>query len=134
MDNILRNLESLSRTELVWLNTYLVGRPPENDSHPPVTEVEPHGSVVMQGPNGVTSQQGATVAPLPDRIEAFNSSLDPWERTGAVPQGWATHLRQAMVPIQGYIQTYWEGFPIGEHLFSGPSLQKHLPVLPMSTM
>ena len=52
----------------------------------------------------MTSQQGAKVAPLPDRIDAFNSSLDPWERTGAAPQGWATHLRQAMVPIQGYIQ------------------------------
>ena len=92
----------------MWLNTYLVGRlralPPENDSHPPVPEVVPHGSVAMQGPNGVTSQQGAKVAPLPDRIDAFNSSLDPWERTGAAPRGWATHLRQAMVPIQGYIQ------------------------------
>ena len=108
MDNILRNLESLSRTELVWLNTYLVGRlralPPENDTHPTVPEVEPHGSVAMQGPSGVTSQQEAKVAPLPDRIDALNSSLDPWERTGAAPQGWATHLRQAMVPIQGYIQ------------------------------
>ena len=38
-----------------------------------------------------------------DRIDALNSSLDPWERTGAAPQGWATHL-QAMVPIQGYIR------------------------------
>ena len=54
--------------------------------------------------NGVTSQQEAKVAPLPDRIDALNSSLDPWEHTGAAPQGWATHLRQAMVPIQGYIQ------------------------------
>ena len=94
----------------MWLpvNTYLVGRlralPPENDSHPTVPEVVPHGSVAMQGPNGVTSQQEATVAPLPDRIDALNSSLDPWEHTGAAPQGWATHLRQAMVPIQGYIQ------------------------------
>ena len=100
MDNILRNLESLSRTELVWLNTYLVGRlralPPENDSQPPVPEVVPHGSVAMQGPNGVTSQQGAKIAPLPDRIDAFNSSLGPWERTGAAPQGWATHLRHSL--------------------------------------
>ena len=32
--------------------------------------------------NGVTSQQEAKVAPLPDRIDALNSSLDPWERTG----------------------------------------------------
>ena len=109
MDNILRNLESLSRTELVWLNTYLVGRlralPPENDSHPAVPGIESPGSVAMQGPNGVTCQQEAAVAPLPDRIDALNSwTLDPWERTGAAPQGWATHLHQAMVPIQGYIQ------------------------------
>ena len=108
MDNILRNLESLSRTELVWLNTYLVGRlralPPENDSHPAVPGIESPGSVAMQGPHGVTCQQEAAVAPLPDRIDALNSSLDPWERTGAAPQGWATHLHQVMVPIQGYIQ------------------------------
>ena len=108
MDNILRNLESLSRTELVWLNTYLVGRlralPPENDSQPPVPEAVPHESAAMQGPTEVTGLQGAKIAPLPDRIDAFNYSLDPWERTGAAPQGWATHLRQAMVPIQGYIQ------------------------------
>ena len=38
MDNILRSLEDLSRTELVWLNTYLTGRlralPPENEQQP----------------------------------------------------------------------------------------------------
>ena len=38
------------------------------------------------------------------KIDALNYSLDPWERTGAAPQGWATHPQQAMVPIQGYIQ------------------------------
>ena len=74
MDNILRNLESLSRTELVWLNTYLVGRlralPPENDSHPAVPGIESPGSVAMQGPHGVTCQQDTAVAPLPDRIDA----------------------------------------------------------------
>ena len=83
----------------MWLNTYLVGRlralPSENDSHPAVPGVESH----VQGPNGVTSQQEAAIAPLPDRIDALNSSLDSWVRTGAAPQGWATHLRQAMVPI-----------------------------------
>ena len=78
--------------------------PPENDSHPAVPGIGSPGSVAMQGPNGVTCQQEAAVAPLPDRIDALNSSLDPWERTGAAPQGWATHLHQAMVPIQGYIQ------------------------------
>ena len=92
----------------MWLNTYLVGRlralPPENDSHPAVPGIESPGSVAMQGPYGVTCQQDTAVAPLPDRIDALNSSLDPWERTGAAPQGWASHLHQAMVPIQGYIQ------------------------------
>ena len=29
--------------------------------------------------------------------------MDPWERTGAAPQGWASHLHQS-VPVQGYIQ------------------------------
>ena len=81
----------------MWLNTYLVGRLRENDSQPPVPKAVPHESATMQGPTKVTGLQGATIAPLP-------YSLDPWERTGAAPQGWATHLRQAMVPIQGYIQ------------------------------
>ena len=58
----------------------------------------PHEPATMPGPHG------ATVAPLPERLDALNYSLDPWERTGAAPQGWATHLQQAMVPIQGYIQ------------------------------
>ena len=41
------------------------------------------------------------MAPLSERIDALNYSLDPWERTGAAPQGWANHLQQSMVPIQG---------------------------------
>ena len=102
MDNILRNLESLSRTELVWLNTYLVGRlralPPENESQPPMPKAAPNEPATMQGPTEVAGLQGATIAPLPERIDALNYSLDPWERTGAAAQGWATHLRQAMVP------------------------------------
>ena len=108
MDNILRNLENLSRIELVWLNTYLAGRlralPPENEPQPPVPKAAPNEPATMPGPTEVAGQHGATVAPLPERIDAFNYSLDPWERTGAAPQGWATHLHQAMVPIQGYIQ------------------------------
>ena len=31
----------------------------------------------------------AALAPLPERIEAF---MDPWECTGAAPQGWANHF------------------------------------------
>ena len=44
------------------------------------------------------------MTPLPERIEALNYSLDPWERTEAAPQGWANHLQQLLVLIQGYIQ------------------------------
>ena len=109
MDNILRSLEDLSRTELVWLNTYLAGRlralPPENEQQPhPLPKAVPHESVTMPGTTYSDGSPDATVAPLLERIDALNYSLDPWERTGAAPQGWATHLQQAMVPIQGYIQ------------------------------
>ena len=41
---------------------------------------------------------------LPERIEALNFSMDPWECTGAALQGWATHLQHSLLPIQGYIQ------------------------------
>ena len=30
--------------------------------------------------------------------------MDPWEQTGAAPQGWAAHARQTVIPVQGYIQ------------------------------
>ena len=109
MDQILRDLENLSRPELVWLNTYLSGRlrvlPPEHEPQPrPMPKAASSGPAVMPGPIAVDGRQGATVAPLPERIDVLNYSMDPWERTGAPPQGWATHLQQAMVPIQGYIQ------------------------------
>ena len=32
----------------------------------------------------------------------FNMSMDPWEQTGAAPQGWASHLHQTVLPVQGY--------------------------------
>ncbi len=38
---------------------------------------------------------------LAERIGEFNQSMDPWERTGAARQGWATPLQQSMLPIQG---------------------------------
>ena len=41
---------------------------------------------------------------LAERVGDFNVSMDPWERTGAAPQGWAPHLRQTVIPVQGYIQ------------------------------
>ena len=44
------------------------------------------------------------VAALAERVGDFNISMDPWEQTGAAPQGWATHLHQTVIPVQGYIQ------------------------------
>ena len=41
---------------------------------------------------------------LAERVGDFNISMDPWEQTGAAPQGWAAHARQTVVPVQGYIQ------------------------------
>ena len=140
MDNILRNLENLSRTELVWLNTYLAGRlralPPENEPQPPVPKAAPNEPANMPGPTEVAGPHGATVAPLPERIDALNYSLDPWERTGAVPQGWATHLHQAMVPIQGYIQLKLGGLFLPSALIASlllvamPSLNQGCSLLP----
>ena len=31
---------------------------------------------------------------LAERVGDFNVSMDPWEQTGAAPQGWAAHARQ----------------------------------------
>ena len=106
MDNILRGLEDLSRHELVWLNTYLAGRlralPPENEQQlHPLPKAMPNVSVTAPGTTCSEGLPAATVAPLPERIDALNHSLDPWDGTGAALQGWATHLQQAMVPIQG---------------------------------
>ena len=83
MDNILRQLEGLSRHELVWLNTYLAGRlralPPASvqqfSAQPEVT------TTISSTASGGTNHPGptaATLAPLPERIEALNYSLDPW--------------------------------------------------------
>ena len=109
MDNILRGLEDLSRQELVWLNTYLAGRlralPPENVQQVhPLPKAMPNVPVTALETPCPAGLPAATVAPLPDKIDALNQTLDPWERTGAAPQGWANHLQQSMVPIQGYIQ------------------------------
>ena len=109
MDNILRGLENLSRHELVWLNTYLAGRlralPPENVQQvSPPPEATPTTPATSPENTCQSGTPAATVAPLPERIEALNYSLDPWECTGAAPQVWANHLQQSMVPIQGYIQ------------------------------
>ena len=44
------------------------------------------------------------VAALAERVGDFNISMDPWEQTGAAPQGWAPHLHQTVIPVQGYVQ------------------------------
>ena len=84
MDAVLRLLEGLRRDELVWLNTYLTGR--LRALPPPTTAAVP-----VQMPSA-------------ERVGDFNMSMDPWERTGAAPQGWAAHLHQTVLPVQGYIQ------------------------------
>ena len=50
------------------------------------------------------SVEEVPVAALAERVGDFNVSMDPWERTGAAPQGWAPHLHQTVIPVQGYIQ------------------------------
>ena len=44
------------------------------------------------------------VAALEERVGDFNISMNPWEQTGAAPQGWAPHLHQTVIPVQGYVQ------------------------------
>ena len=109
MDNILRQLEGLSRHELVWLNTYLAGRlralPPssvqQSSAQPEVTTTT---SSTASGGTNSPGPTADTLAPLPERIEALNYSLYPWECTGAAPQGWANHLQQSLLPVQGFFE------------------------------
>ena len=103
MDNILRGLEDLSRHELVWLNTYLAGRlrvlPPENVQQVhPLPKAMPNVPATSPETTCQTGLPAATVAPLPERIDALNHSLDPWERTGAAPQG-PQAVRSCHLPV-----------------------------------
>ena len=66
-------------------------------------EVTTPTSPTTSGDTNHHDPTAATLAPLPERIEALNYSLNPWECTGAAPQGWANHLQQSLLPIQGYI-------------------------------
>ena len=94
MDTILRLLEGLRRDKIVWLNTYLTGR--LRAMPPPAAAAAT--AQVSAGP------AHADIAALAERVGDFNISMDPWEQTGAAPQGWATHLHQTVIPVQGYIQ------------------------------
>ena len=106
MDSILRQLEGLSRDELVWLTTYLTGRlralPPTGGQpvEPMADSTSSPACTSGKGEQVNTAMFQAPATSLPERIEALNFSMDPWECTGAAPQGWATHLRQSLVPIQ----------------------------------
>ncbi len=53
----------------------------------------------IAGGNGEQDNIARTQTP----VTAFNFSMDPWECTGAAPQGWATHLQQSLLPVQGYL-------------------------------
>ena len=104
MDTILRLLEGLRRDEIVWLNTYLTGR--LRAMPPPAAAAAT--AQVSAGP-AHADIAGDSVDELPavalaERVGDFNTSMDPWEQTGAAPQGWAAHLHQTVIPVQGYIQ------------------------------
>ena len=104
MDTILRLLEGLRRDEIVWPNTYLTGR--LRAMPPPAAAAAT--AQVSAGP-AHADIAGDSVDELPavavaERVGDFNISMDPWEQTGVAPQGWAAHLHQAVIPVQGYIQ------------------------------
>ena len=87
MDAILRLLEGLRRDELVWLNTYLTGRlralpPPTTAAAPVQIPSTPPRTNAASDPGGELP-----AAALAERVGDFNMSMDPWERTGAAPQG-----------------------------------------------
>ena len=104
MDTILRLLEGLRRDEVVWLNTYLTGRlramppPATAAATAQVSAVPTHTDIAGD------SVEAVPVTALAERVGDFNISMDPWEQTGAAPQGWASHLHQTVIPVQGFVQ------------------------------
>ena len=108
MDAVLRHIENLPRHELVWLMSYIDGRLrvlPSGDTRPGGS-LQSDTAEGSSGPSGEaqTGTSVQSVAPLSERICSLNQSMDPWEMTGAAPQGWAQHIQQSMLPIHGYIQ------------------------------
>ena len=103
MDTILRLLEGLRRDEIVWLNTYLTGRlraippPAKAAATAQMSAVPVHAGIAGD------SVEEVPVAALAERVGDFNISMDPWEQTGAAPQGSASHLHQTVIPVQGYV-------------------------------
>ena len=100
MDTILRLLEGLRRDEIVWLNTYLTGRlrampPPAAAAATARVSAGPvHADIAADSVDDLPA-----VAALAERVGDFNISMDPWEQTGAAPQGWAAHARQTVIPV-----------------------------------
>ena len=100
----LRLLEGLRHDEIVWLNTYLTGRlrampPPAAAAATARASAGPvHADIAAD------SVDDLPALALAERVGDFNISMDPWEQTGAAPQGWAAHARQTVIPVQGYIQ------------------------------
>ena len=93
MDVILRDIENLSRHELIWLMSYLDGRlralPPEDTQESVSLQADAPGAPNLLSGSTQVGTTAPSLAPLSERIDSLNHSLDPWERTGAAPQGWA---------------------------------------------
>ena len=87
IDTILRLLEGLRRDELVWLNTYLTGQ--LRAMPPPAAAAATVQVSAVPARAGTAGDSGgeSPVAALAERVGDFNASMDPWERTGAAPQG-----------------------------------------------
>ena len=100
MDTILRLLEGLRRDEIVWLTGRLRAMPPPAAAAAmtQVSAVPAHAGIAGDSVDEVP------VAALAERVGDFNISMDPWEQTGAAPQGWAPHWHQTVIPVQGYVQ------------------------------
>ena len=124
MDTILRLLEGLRRDETVWLNTYLTGRlrampPPAAAAATARASAGPvHADIAA---DSVDDLQAVALA---ERVGDFNISMDPWEQTGAAPQGWAAHARQTVIPVQGYIHGGGKASP-SVSIFSRSPLCSH---------
>ena len=87
MDAILQLLERLRRDDLVQLNTYLTGRLRALPS-PTTAAASVQISSTPTRTNAACDPGGEPPAvALAERVGDFNMSMDPWERTGAAPQG-----------------------------------------------
>ena len=120
---ILREIEQLSRNELVWLNTYLAGRlralPPASVHHScPQLEVTTTAPILqhLALPVGLDP-----VMLLWHRYQMMRSTTR-WTRGNAQELPRKTHLQQSLLPIQGYIQLRPQApTPLPDFGTAGPS-------------